>query len=58
MALVRMLYFCAARYNIHVLITHIAGTNNVTADALSCSQIWHFRHLALDAAKQPDRIPA
>ena len=25
MALVRMLYFCAAKYNINVIITHIAG---------------------------------
>ena len=58
MALVRMLYFCAARYNIHVLIVHIVGTNNAIADALSCSQMERFRHLEPDAANQPDHIPA
>ena len=31
MALVHMLYFCAAKYNIHVIITHIAGVNNAIA---------------------------
>ena len=42
MALVRMLYFCAAKYNIHVVITHIAGVNNTIADVLSCFQLTHF----------------
>ena len=37
MALVRMLYFCAAQNNIHVLVTHVAGTDNSIADALSIS---------------------
>jgi len=58
MALVRMLYFCTACYNIHVLITHIAGTNDAIANSLSRSQMGRFRHLALDAANQLDRIPA
>ena len=32
MALVRMLYFCAAQFDINfVMITHIAGTNNQIA---------------------------
>ena len=35
MALVRMLYFCAAQHNIHVLVTHVAGTDNSIADSLS-----------------------
>ena len=30
MALVRMLYFCAARHNIHVIIAHIDGTPKVS----------------------------
>ena len=42
MALVRMLYFCAAKYNIHVIITHIAGVNNAIADALSHFQVTRF----------------
>jgi len=35
MVLVRMLYFCIAQHNIHVLVTHVAGTYNSIADALS-----------------------
>ena len=34
-----MLYFCAAKYNIQVIITHIAGVNNAIADALSHFQV-------------------
>lgn len=58
MALIRMLYFCAAQFNIHVLITHIAGTSNAIADALSRSQMERFRQLAPSAASLPDPIPA
>ena len=35
MALIRLLYFCAAHYNIRIMITHIAGVDNVIADAIS-----------------------
>ena len=58
MALVRMLYFCATRFNIHVLITHIAGADNAIADALSRLQIGHFKQLAPNAVNLPDPIPA
>ena len=58
MALVRMLYFCAARYNIHVIVTHIAGVNNSIADALSRYQVTRFQQLAPHAAPQLDIIPA
>jgi len=58
MALVCMLYFCAARHNIHVIITHIDGTTNCIADALSHFQVQHFRKLATEAAKTPDTIRA
>ena len=34
MTLVRTLYFCAARYNMHIMITHIIGINNCIADAI------------------------
>ena len=54
MALVRMLYFCAAKYNINVIITHIAGVNNAIADALSHFQVTRFRQLA----PLPEIIPA
>ena len=58
MALVCMLYFCAAQYNTHVLVTHLAGTDNSIVDALSCLQVHHFRQLALEAATNPDTIRA
>ena len=50
MALVRMLYFCAACFDIHVMSTHIAGTNNAIADALSRLQFRRFKQLAPNAA--------
>ena len=51
-----MLCFCAARFDTHLLFTHIAGTTNVIADALSCSQIGCFKQLAPNAAALPDPI--
>ena len=47
MALVRMLYFCAAKFDINVMIVHIAGSNNTIADALSHFQATCFHQLAL-----------
>ena len=38
-SLFHMLYFCAAQYNIHVIVTHIAGTDNCITDALSRFQV-------------------
>ena len=35
MALVQLLYFCAACYNINVSVQHISGTENKIADAIS-----------------------
>ena len=58
MTLVRMLYFCAARYNMHVMITHITGTNNCIADAISHFQMDRFRSLAPQANLNPDPILA
>ena len=58
MAPVRMLYFCAAKYNINGIIIHIAGVNNANADALSRFQVTRFRQLAPHAAPLPDIIPA
>ena len=42
MVLVRMLCFCAAKYNMNVIITHIAGVNNAIAGALSHFQVTRF----------------
>ena len=58
MDLVRMLYFCAARFDMHVMVTHIAGTTNVIIDAISRLQIGCFKQLAPNAADLPDPIPA
>ena len=58
MALVRMLYFCAAKFDINVMIVHIAGSNNTIADALSCFQATRFYQLAPLAAPHPDNILA
>ena len=57
MALVRLLYYCAARYNINVCIVHITGVNNEIADCLSCSQQDKFRRLVPLANPAPDNIP-
>ena len=58
MVLVHMSYFCAAHFDIHVTVTHIAGTTNIIADALPRSQIGHFKQLAPNAADVPNHIPA
>ena len=58
MALVRLLYFCAACYNINVSVQHISGTENKIADAISCFQDIHFRKLVPDVEAIPTNIPA
>ena len=58
LAVVSILYFCAARHNIHVIITHVAGVNKAITDALSCFQVKHFQQLAPHAAPLLDCIPA
>ena len=56
MALIHMLYFCAARYNIHIMITHIADVDNAIAVAISRFQMQHFKLPALNASPLPDYI--
>ena len=58
MALVRMLYFCAAKFDINVMIVHIAGFNNTIADALSRFQATRYYQLAPLAAPHPDNVLA
>ena len=58
MTLVWTLYFCAARYNMHIMITHIIGTNNCIADAISHFQMDRFRSLAPHANPHADLILA
>ena len=55
---VRTLYFCAARYNMDIMITHIIGTNNCKADAISRFQMDRFRSLAPHANPHADPILA
>ena len=52
-----MLYFCATQYNIHVLITHFAGTENSIADALFHSQVHRFCQLGPKGNPQPRHHP-
>ena len=54
MALIRMLYFCAAKFDINVMIAHTAGSSNETADTLSHFQATRFQQLAPLAEPQPD----
>ena len=58
MALVRMVYFCATKFDINVMIVHIAGSNNMIADGLSRFQATCFHQLAPLAAPHPDNILA
>jgi len=58
MALVRLLYFRAAQYNINVCVMHIPGADNNIADALSRSQMAKFYQLTPLARQAPDPIPA
>ena len=55
MTLVLLLYFCAARYNMHIMITLISEIY-VIADAISQFQMQCFRSLAPDASPLPDPI--
>ena len=58
MALVRLLYFCAAHYDINVVISHIYGVDNCIADLLSRFQVHRFRVLAPNTQPFPDPIHA
>lgn len=55
--LLRKLFFIAAKHNFTVNVSHISGTSNVLADALSRSQVRKFFQLAPDANQQQTRIP-
>ena len=57
MGLVRLLYFCATKYNINVCITYIPGINNDITDCPSCYQQDKFRMLAPEASYAQDIIP-
>jgi len=58
MHLVRSLYFIAANNNFTLLITHIQGSHNNIADALSRLQMERFFQLASQADTLPTHILA
>jgi len=58
MALVHILFYCAAQNNFNICVQHIPGVDNVIADALSRFQQDRFRRLAPKANLHPDNIPA
>ena len=55
MALVRLLYFCAAYHNLNVCIAHIPGVCNDIADSLSRFQMDRFRKLRSPTSKYHTR---
>ena len=58
MALVCLMYFSTARYNVNVCVVHIDGSNNVIASCLSCFQQKRFKQLAPLANPTLDNTPA
>lgn len=58
MAMVRLLYFCAACYDINVVLTQNRGTDNCINDSLSCFQPHRLQVLASGAQPTPDPIRA
>ena len=58
MALVRLLYFCAACYNINVRVQRIPGTENEIVHAISSFSGHWFKELAPHAEATPTDIPA
>ena len=57
MHLVRSIFFCAASHQFSVLVSHIRGTDNSIADALSHFQMLRSRQLAPLAELEPTTLP-
>ena len=57
MALLRTLFWIAAKGNFAVGMSHIPGTDNGVADALSRFQVKRFRRLAPSARHSPTPVP-
>lgn len=58
MHLLRALWFFAAHYDITIMIEHIAGSLNQTADHLSRDNIKKFFQLHPQAEQNPTHLPA
>ena len=57
MHLIRCLHFFTARHDISIKATHVAGSNNVAADALSRNKLTLFLQTNPQAAEKPSQIP-
>ena len=57
MSLVRKLFLFIANRNINVLMTHVAGKENLFADLLSRLQVVRFLQLHSSALPVPSQIP-
>ena len=58
MALIRCLHFITARLNIALSASHLPGSENAMADALSRNKLSHFFFLNPQANRYPCSIPA
>ena len=57
MKLVRYLFLFSARLNLNILMQHIPGHTNLSADALSRLQVHRFRQLVPGAHLHPSSLP-
>ena len=57
MRLVRYLFLFTARLNLNILMQHVPGVSNSSADALSRLQVGRFRQLVPHADSQPSPLP-
>ena len=57
MHLARCLAFITAKFDLHMLASHIKGTDNILADTLSRDNLSLFRSLHLQADKDATPIP-
>ena len=55
--IIRKIFFFAARYNINILLFHIAGCLNVDADLLSRLQVLEFRQRNVEADVEATLVP-
>jgi hypothetical protein len=53
MSLIRDIFFCTARYQFRLRLTHLSGTSNIFADSLSRLQVQHFKRLFPDCDRSP-----
>ena len=58
MALVHILFYCAAHINFNICVQHLPGIDNLIADTPSHFQQDRFRRLAPKANLHPDNIPS